>query len=139
MKRILVLFAVSVLLLCSCGESANKDTDPKTNTAETQNGGEITADTQSDKRIVGKWIDVKTEGMVEYTENGFYYEGINEIYTTDKTRYIASGGKIYYYLDGDDPASAIGIDYEIKNGNLIIAGEIEYKPIDIKTSAEETD
>lgn len=121
-KKILLLTAVC-LLLCSCGFGGNESTNPLSG--------------KDDKSIIGKWIDIETEQIIEYTENGYYYEYINESFTADKTRYITEGGEIFYYLDGDSPDMSMGIDYEIKNGHLIIAGVIEYKPMDLKTSIEE--
>ena len=123
MKRTLILLFALCLILCSCSYGNNGETSPLSG--------------KSDKNIVGKWIDVKTEQIVEYTENGFYYEYINENFTTDKTRYMTENGKIYYYLDGDTPDMELGIDYEIKDGHLFIADVIEYRPMDIKTSVEE--
>ncbi|MBO4950384.1 MAG: hypothetical protein J6E38_05125 [Clostridia bacterium] len=123
MKKALILLTALCLLLCSCSFTSNNGTNPLLD--------------KNKASIVGKWIDVETEQIVEYTENGFYYEYINEGFTTDKTRYSVEDGKIYYYLDGDVPDYSMGIDYEIKDGHLFIAGAIEYKPMDIKTSVEE--
>lgn len=123
MKKILMLCAAVMLLLCSCNFKGNTANPP--------------ALENDDKSIVGKWIDVETEQIIEYTESGYYYEYINEGFTADKTRYITENGKIFYYLDGDNPDMSFGIDYEIKNGHLFIAGVIEYKPMDLKTSIEE--
>ncbi len=123
MKKALILLAALCLLLCSCSFGSNNGTNPLSEKAEAS--------------IVGKWIDTETEQIVEYTQSGFYYEYINEGFTTDKTRYVIKDGKIYYYLDGDEPDYSIGIDYEIKDGHLFVAGAIEYKPMDLKTSAEE--
>ena len=123
MKKALILLTALCLLLCSCSFTSNNCTNPLLD--------------KNKASIVGKWIDVETEQIVEYTENGFYYEYINEGFTTDKTRYSVEDGKIYYYLDGDVPDYSMGIDYEIKDGHLFIAGAIEYKPMDIKTSVEE--
>ena len=123
MKKILALCIAAMLSLCSCSFGGN--------------GGTSSLSEKSDKNIVGKWIDVSTEQTVEYTESGFYYEYINENFTADKTRYMTQDGKIYYYLDGDAPDMELGIDYEIKDGHLFIASVIEYRPMDIKTSAEE--
>ena len=125
MKKILILLTALCLFLCSCSFGSNNSTNPLSDNDE--------------KSIVGKWIDVETEQIVEYTQSGFYYEYINENFTTDKTRYKVEDGKVYYYLDGDEPDMSIGIDYEIKDGHLFIAGAIEYKPMDIKTSVEEMD
>lgn len=125
MKRTLILIFALCLILCSCSFGGNGGTSPLSG--------------KSDKSIVGKWIDVKTEQIVEYTESGFYYEYINENFTADKTRYMTENGKVYYYLDGDSPDMEVGIDYEIKDGHLFIAGVIEYRPMDIKTSVEETE
>lgn len=125
MKKILILLTALCLVLCSCSFGSNNSTNPLSDNDE--------------KSIVGKWIDVETEQIVEYTQSGFYYEYINENFTTDKTRYKVEDGKVYYYLDGDEPDMSIGIDYEIKDGHLFIAGAIEYKPMDIKTSVEEMD
>ena len=122
MKRVFSLIVLSMLLLCSCSFG---------------NGGTKPASKKDDASVIGKWIDVETEQIVEYTESGFYYEYINEGFTADKTKYMTEDGKIYYYLDGDEPDMSIGIDYEVKDGHLFIAGVIEYKPMDIKTSAEE--
>ena len=124
MKRIflLVMSAVLVLVLCSC--LGNTETDP-------------VLEYEIDENIVGKWIDVKTEQIIEYTEDGFYYEYINESFTSVKTRYITQAGKIYYYLDGNEPDASVGIEYERKGDRLIVAGELEYKPMDLKTSIEE--
>ena len=123
LKRLSILFAVLMLLLCSCNFKENGGANPLSSKNETS--------------IVGKWIDVETEQIVEYTSDGFYYEYINESFTADKTRYVTEDGKIYYYLDGDAPDYSIGIDYDIKDGHLFIAGTIEYKPMDLKTSSEE--
>ena len=80
--------------------------------------------------LTGKWIDDRTEAIVEYTADGYYYEYANESFTTDKTRYTVKNGKIYYYIDGEDARDGFGVDYEINSeGNLIIAGEIEYRPL----------
>lgn len=80
--------------------------------------------------LTGKWIDDKTEAIVEYTSDGYYYEYANESFTTDKTRYTIKNGKIYYYIDGEDAADGFGVDYEFNSeGNLVIAGEIEYRPL----------
>ncbi len=84
----------------------------------------------SRKSIVGKWIDDITEGIYEYTADGYYYEYINEGFTTDKTRYEVSGGKITYYIDGLDPKDGFSVSYEFdKDGNLVINGEIVYRPL----------
>lgn len=125
MKKVFILLTALCLLLCSCSFGSNDGTNPLSN--------------KNEKSIVGKWIDVETEQIVEYTESGFYYEYINEGFTADKTRYTVEDGKIYYYLDGNSPDYSIGIDYEIKNGHLFVAGAIEYKPMDIKTALEETE
>lgn len=123
MKKAFMLLASLCLLLCSCSFGSN-------------NGATSLSD-KNEASVVGKWIDVETEQIVEYTQSGYYYEYINEGFTADKTRYKAENGKIYYYLDGDSPDYSIGIDYEIKDGHLFIAGAIEYKPMDINTTVEE--
>ena len=125
MKKILVLCLAAMLLFCSCNFGANIGTG----SAGEKNHGSI----------VGKWIDNKTEQIVEYTADGFYYEYINESFTSDKTRYKAENGKIYYYLDGDEPDYEIGIDYEIKDGGLIIAGQIEYRPMVMPSKDSESE
>ena len=125
MKRFFSLILAITLLLCSCNFGGNDGTGPVADKGE--------------ESIVGKWIDNETEQIIEYTAGGYYYEYINESFTTDKTRYMTEDGKIYYYLDGDSPDMSMGIDYEIKNGNLIIAGVLEYRPMDLKTSVEETE
>lgn len=84
--------------------------------------------------LVGKWIDVERETIYEYTSDGYYYEYLNENYTSDKTRYKASSDEITYFLEGEEGTS-FTVKYEIdENGHLIINGELEYKPMDIKTS-----
>ncbi len=113
MKRFIALLSVLVFVLCSCTRLPE------------------------DSRIVGKWIDMKTEQIIEYTADGYYYEYINESFTADKTRYTVQDGKLYYYLDKGEPDMSFGIDYEIKDGHLFIAGVLEYKPMDIKTSIDE--
>ena len=110
-----------MLVLCSCNFDKNAPTGPVP--------GE-----KSYGSVVGKWIDNKTEQVVEYTADGYYYEYINEAFTADKTRYITADGKLYYYLDGDAPDYTIGIEYEIKDGNLIIAKELEYRPMQMPSS-----
>lgn len=124
MKRLFFLILTITLLLCSCTYPVNTDTA----TVFTY---------EIDENVVGKWIDVKTEQIIEYTDDGFYYEYINESFNSVKTRYITQDGKIYYYLDGDEPDAAVGINYERKGDRLIVAGELEYKPMDLKTSIEE--
>ena len=126
MKKITALLLAVMFLLCSCGSA-------------TQNISSSPSLETEDVSIVGKWIDVQTEQIIEYTDDGFYYEYINEGFTSDKTRYLVENGKVYYYLDGDTPDMSFGIDYEVKNGNLIIAGVLEYRPMDLKTSAQETE
>ena len=121
MKRIFALILAVALLLCSCSFKGNEGVLP------------VETEAEDNSEIIGKWIDVETEQIVEYTASGFYYEYINENFTTDKTRYVLENGKIYYYLDGDDPDMTMGIDYEIKDGHLFIAGVIEYRPMDLKT------
>ena len=123
-KKTISSILVILLLLCSCNFEGNGSTSP--------------IKQESDKNIIGKWIDVETEQIVEYTESGFYYEYINENFTTDKTRYKTENGKVYYYFDGDEPDMTMGIDYEIKDGHLFVAGAIEYKPMTLKTQTEET-
>ena len=76
--------------------------------------------------IVGKWIDTETEQIYEYTADGYFYEYLNESFTSDKTRYKADGKKITYYLEGV-PESESTVEYEFKDGNLIINGILEYK------------
>ena len=118
MKKLFILFSISVFLLCSCSHG-NSGTSPITH--------------EADKQIVGKWIDVITEQIVEYTDDGYYCEYINQSLGNDRTKYITDGGKIYYYLENDEPDMTLGIEYEIKDGHLIVAGALEYKPMDIKT------
>ncbi len=84
----------------------------------------------SGKSIVGKWIDDSTEGIYEYTADGYYYEYVNESFTSDKTRYEVSDGKITYYIDGLRPEDGFSVSYEFdKDGNLVINGEIVYRPL----------
>lgn len=97
--------------------------------------------------LVGKWIDQKTEQVYEYTSDGHYYEYTNESFTTDKTLYKVSGGKITYYIE-DSPESEYTVSYRIKNGNIEIyeingtelSENIVYKPYtegnEIKTEVD---
>ena len=116
MKKITVLAVALCLLLCLCSCSGNADYKGK---------------------IVGKWIDTKAETIFEYTEDGFYFEYLNEAFTSDKTRYAIDSDTITYYLDGQSPEEGFSVCYEFKGDNLIIEGEIEYKPMNLKTSTEE--
>ena len=125
MKKILMLCVAATILLCSCNFAKNTGNNPVSD--------------KNEASIVGKWIDNETEQIIEYTSDGYYYEYINESFTADKTRYVTEDGKIYYYLDGDTPDMSFGINYEVKDGNLIIAGVIEYRPMDLKTSTQETE
>lgn len=120
MKRVFSLILASLLLLCSCTPAENVDTAP-------------VAQNEIDGEIVGKWIDTLTEQIIEYTDDGYYCEYINQSLGNDRTKYITENGKIYYYLDGSEPDMNNGIDYEIKNGHLFVAGVLEYRPMDIKT------
>ena len=122
MKKVFSLILAITLLLCSCGSN---------------NGGTSAISGKDEKSVVGKWIDNETEQIIEYTADGYYYEYINEGFTTDKTKYMTEEGKIYYYIEGETPDMSFGIDYEIKDGNLLIAGVLEYRPMDLKTSVEE--
>lgn len=84
----------------------------------------------NEKSVVGKWIDDETEAVIEYTDDGYYYEYVNEGFTTDKTRYNVKNGKITYYIDGEAEETGFEVEYEIdKEGNLIINGEIKYRPM----------
>ena len=124
MKKITALLLAVMFPLCSCGSA-------------TQNVSSSPSPDSGGADIVGKWIDVQTEQIFEYTADGFYYEYINESFTADKTRYLTENGNIYYYLDGEEPDMSFGVNYEVKDGHLFIAGVIEYKPMDLKTSTEE--
>lgn len=119
MKRIFSLFFCVLLILCSCGVVGNDAAKP--------------IHSQKDKGLIGKWIDTTTEQIIEYTDDGYYCEYINQSLGNDRTKYITENGKIYYYLDGSEPDMNNGIDYEIKNGHLFVAGVLEYRPMDIKT------
>ena len=124
MKKVTALLLAVMFLLCACSSNAENVSSSPSLEAK-------------DIEIVGKWIDVQTEQIIEYTEDGFYYEYINESFTSDKTRYLIDNGKVYYYLDGEEPDMSFGIDCEVKNGHLFIAGVIEYKPMNLKTSIDE--
>ena len=95
--------------------------------------------TSHDTSLVGKWVDVETQTICEYTSDGYYYELMNENFTTDKTKYVAKGGKITYYIEGDTPDSGFSVKYRIKDSNLIINDVIVYKPIefDFNTGEEQ--
>ena len=139
MKKLIYLTFLLILILCSCGKTADQKTE---NMPEENNHDEIILAGEPaaiDKALVGKWIDVETEKICEYTIDGYYYEWINENFTGEKTRYIANGKTITTYLDSDRKGTEYTVPYEFDGENLIIAGVIEYKPMDIKTSAEETD
>ena len=84
MKRIFALILAVALLLCSCSFKGNEGVLP------------VETEAEDNSEIIGKWIDVETEQIVEYTASGFYYEYINENFTTDKTRYVLENGKIYF-------------------------------------------
>ncbi len=102
MKRIFVTLSVLVcILLCSC--SGNDKAS-----------------------IVGKWVDTATEQTIEYTSDGYYYEYINENFTTDKTNYKADGEKIIYYIEGE-PESEFSVQYTLDGDTLIIGEKIEYR------------
>lgn len=106
MKRIALITFLALTVLCAC---AGKEDS-----------------------VVGKWIDSETEAMYEYTADGYYYEYVNENFTTDKTRYSVSGGKITYYIDGENPGTGFSVDYEITHeGNLVINGTLEYRPLTV--------
>ena len=138
MKKVLFVTLFILLCLCSCKSNRqNIANNPENTHANTPEPVTETPLYEIDERIVKKWVDVKTEKIHEYTDDGYYYEYINENFTYDKTRYFTQNGKIYYYLDGDTPDMSTGIAYEFNGENLIIAGELEYKPLNIKTSIEE--
>ena len=126
MKRLSALCLAAVLFLCSCTPASNVGTSPAAG-----------HESKAQAVIVGKWIDVQTEQIIEYTADGFFYEYNNESFRSDKTRYITEDGKIYYYLDGDEPDMEMGIEYEMRDGHLFIAKVLEYRPMDLKTSIEE--
>lgn len=94
---------------------------------------------KDDKSIVGKWVDTETQTICEYTSDGYYFELMNEQFTTDKTKYIAKGGKITYYIEGDVPQNGFSVKYKIEDSNLIINDTIIYKPIeyDFDTGVQE--
>ena len=75
----------------------------------------------SDKQtIVGKWVDDETGDIVEYTEDGYYYEYQNENFTSDKTKYEINDDKICYYLEGDEPENGFEVSFSFdKDGNLV--------------------
>jgi len=88
--------------------------------------------------IVGKWIDDKTEAMFEYTSDGYYYEYANESFTSIKTKYIVKNGEIIYYLEDSSPDEGTAVPYEINDeGNLVIGGEVEYRPLKNPTKEEQ--
>lgn len=111
MKRFAVIFFVLICtLLCSC---SGKDKDA----------------------IVGKWVDNTTEQIIEYTYDGYYYEYINENFTSDKTKYKANGKKITYYIEGE-PESEFSVEYTLKDDTLVIGGELEYRRLIISSDNE---
>ncbi len=77
------------------------------------------------KKISGKWMDEQTGQVCEYTEDGYFYEYANENFTYDKTHYSIDGNEISYYINGESEAE-YSVEYELKDGKLIIAGQIEY-------------
>lgn len=92
------------------------------------------------KTIVGKWIDDETEAITEYTEDGYYYEYANEGFTTDKTKYSLKKGKIVYYIEGEAPETGFEVDYEINDeGELIINGEIKYRPMTLSENEQKAE
>ncbi len=114
MKKIFAAFIISLLTLVmvlsftACQESVDT--------------------TQKDKKtICGKWIDEISGQVYEYTEDGYYYEYANENFTSIKTKYELRDGKIFYYLDGQQPDTDTGVEYSVTDDKLIIAGQLEYK------------
>lgn len=135
MKKYIIIALLVLACLCSCNADVTNTPNPpqdETTIPETE-----VPLYNIDSSIVAKWIDVRTETIIEYTDSGYYYEYVNESHTEIETRFFTQNGKIYYYLEGDEPDMNTGIAYEFKDGHLIIAGELEYKPMDIKTSLEE--
>lgn len=101
MSKKIIFALVLVLMLCACAKNSPS--------------------------VVGRWRDETTGRVVEYTADGLYYEFINENFTTDKTNYRVKNGKIEYYIP-DAPESEYEVEYEVKDGKLIIEGTIEYIP-----------
>ncbi len=89
------------------------------------------------KSIVGKWIDVETEAVIEFTEDGYYTEGTSIDPFQAKTKYSVRGNEITRYVEGDKDATSFTVTYEIdKDGHLIINDILEYKPMDKKTEKD---
>lgn len=105
MKKLSILItAIICILLCSCSDR--------------------------ESALVGKWIDNTTEQIIEYTSDGYYYEYVNESFTSDKTRYKASDDTITYYIDGEEDTE-FSVEYSLDGDRLVIAGELEYRRLAI--------
>ena len=83
-----------------------------------------------DDTLVGKWIDNTTEQIIEYTGDGYYYEFVNESFTSDKTKYLVSGDVITYYIEGEEE-SQFSVEYKLDGDKLTIGGVLEYRRLEV--------
>ena len=89
------------------------------------------------KSIVGMWEETVSHQVVSFTQDGYYYEGVNESFTADKTKYKISGKTITYYIE-NQPGTEFSVDYTFDNkGNLVINGVLTYEKIEIPEEYKE--
>lgn len=110
MKKLSILItAIICILLCSCSDTKDE--------------------------LVGKWVDNTTEQIIEYTGDGYYYEYVNESFTSDKTKYRVSGDMITYYIEGEEE-SEFSVEYSLDGDTLTIGGVLEYRRMEIPEEKE---
>ena len=81
--------------------------------------------------LVGMWEETVSHQIVSFTADGYYYEGVNESFTADKTKYKATGNTITYYIE-NQPGTEFSVDYTFDNkGNLVINNVLTYEKIEI--------
>ncbi len=112
MKKILFITLLSLLLLCSC--------------------------TAKNKSVVGVWVDTETEGVIQFTKDGYYKEGFTQDVWQTPTKYVVNGNRIIRYVENARQETEFAVTYEITDeGNLIINGILEYVPLKLDTEIED--
>ena len=87
--------------------------------------------------LVGMWEETVSHQIVSFTEDGYYYEGVNESFTADKTKYKATGREITYYIE-NQPGTEFSVDYTFDNkGNLVINDVLTYEKIEVPEEYKE--
>ncbi len=97
----------------------------------------VSCTNDNSQSLVGMWEETVSHQIVSFTADGYYYEGVNESFTADKTKYKATGKTITYYIE-NQPGTEFSVDYAFDNkGNLVINDVLTYEKIEVPEEYKE--